>query len=430
MSLSNPRLMRRWRRITLITLFVGYMGYYLCRSDLAVAKPLMLAEPGLGLTKESLGTIDSIGVLAYAVGKIVNGVLADRLGGRALFLGGMGVAAACSVAFGRVSGLGAFAAIWAVNRFAQAGGWPALVAITGRWFPRKSHATVLGVLSMSYLLGDAIARFYLGAFLRAGVSWRGLFEVAAATLAMITLVAFVSLRSGPKSVGLQEADAPTPDEGLIQSTQDTEQVGRRVSLKEQIGPLLASGPFWLICAVNVGLTLIRETFNLWTPTFLREAAGIDPARAAWGSLFFPLVGAVSAVTAGWLSDRLGGRRDRVMVPSLLLLIASLVLLGTVPVQGKPLVAVALTGLVAFFLIGPYSYLAGVSALDLGGRRSAATASGLIDTAGYLGAILSGIGVAALAGRYGWSVAFLVLAGIAAGTTVLAAIMTRRATRAT
>jgi OPA family glycerol-3-phosphate transporter-like MFS transporter len=419
----------RWRRITLITLFVGYMGYYLCRSNLAVAKPLMLDEAGLGLTKESLGTIDSIGVLAYAVGKVVNGVLADRLGGRALFLGGMGVAAVCSVAFGRVSGLGALAAIWAVNRFAQAGGWPALVAITGRWFPKRSHATVLGVLSMSYLLGDAIARFYLGAFLRAGVSWRGLFEIAAATLAMITLVAVVTLRSGPRSVGLEEeSEATTSSEDVGTSARDIEQTGERVSLREQIGPLLASGPFWLICAVNVGLTLIRETFNLWTPTFLREAAGIDPARAAWGSLFFPLVGALSAVTAGWLSDRVGGRRGRVMVPSLVLLIVSLVLLGVVPVQGRPAVAVALTGLVAFFLIGPYSYLAGVSALDLGGRRAAATASGLIDTAGYLGAILSGLGVAALAGRYGWPAAFLVLAGIAAVTTVLAAIMTRRAER--
>ena len=57
------------------------------------------------------------------------------------------------------------------------------------------------------------------------------------------------------------------------------------------------------------------------------------------------------------------------------------------------------------------------ALDLGGKQGASTAAGLIDGAGYLGAILSGYGIGSLAERYGWQKAFISLAAVAGITTV-------------
>ena len=58
------------------------------------------------------------------------------------------------------------------------------------------------------------------------------------------------------------------------------------------------------------------------------------------------------------------------------------------------------------------YPGGVIALDLGGKRGGSTAAGLIDAAGYLGAIVSVYGVARLAEVHGWSAGFRVLAGAA------------------
>jgi phosphonate degradation associated HDIG domain protein len=62
----------------------------------------------------------------------------------------------------------------------------------------------------------------------------------------------------------------------------------------------------------------------------------------------------------------------------------------------------------------------VNALDLGGKRGSSTAAGLIDSAGYLGAVLSGYGIGALAQNYGWSTAFGFLAGVAALTALVTA----------
>src|SRR5438105_14020704 len=89
--------LRRWQGLTLGTLFVGYMGYYVCRSNLSIALPLLLAEyKDAGLTKTHIGDIASFGVIFYAFGKLFNGVLTEYLGGRRMFLFGMFASALCT----------------------------------------------------------------------------------------------------------------------------------------------------------------------------------------------------------------------------------------------------------------------------------------------------------------------------------------------
>ena len=100
-----------------------------------------------------------------------------------------------------------------------------------------------------------------------------------------------------------------------------------------------------------------------------------------------------------------------MVPSILCLTAALGLLAWTDLNGRPTLALVLISTVSFFLIAPYSYLSGVMALDLGGKRSSSTVAGLSDSAGYLGAILSGQAIALIAERFGWSTAFGALSGV-------------------
>ena len=125
--------------------------------------------------------------------------------------------------------------------------------------------------------------------------------------------------------------------------------------------------------------------------------------------------------AGITSDRLKGRHGRVILPSLVLLVLSLILLTTIDVSGKPYLALTLISLVAFFLMAPYSFLSGVMAIDLGGKRGCSTVAGLVDSAGYLGAILSGHTVGMIAEYYGWRMAFGGLAGICC-TAVIAGLI--------
>jgi OPA family glycerol-3-phosphate transporter-like MFS transporter len=411
---TRARRGRVWRTITAGSLLVGYAGYYLCRSNLSVAGPILLADFEVrGFDKAALGLISSAGVLSYATGKSVNGVAVDLFGGRRLFLTGMIGSIAATLAFGASTGLAAFLLIWAVNRFVQSMGWGALVKIASHWYSPHRYGTVMGLLSLSFLFGDAAGRLWLGALVTHGAGWRTVFVASAATLAVIAIVCAATLRDSPRDVGLDE---PAVSNSNLFGSAGAD--SRPDGLRDLLGPYVRSPSFWLVCVVSLGLTLIRESFNAWTPTYLVEVYGLTQGEAAQKSSLFPFVGGFSVLVVGALSDRLQTNRLVIAVPWLSACAIALALIGSGAAMQSERAGLMWLGLVAFTLMGPYSLLAGAMAVDLGGRRGSATAAGLIDTAGYLGAVASGFVVGSVAQRLGWSVVFRLLACVA-GASALA-----------
>src|SRR5262245_9678952 len=170
---SGP--LRRWQTLTGAALLAGYSGYYVCRSNLSVALPAMLADPSAGIDRTSAGLIASAGVLAYAVGKSMTGVAGDFWGGRRLFLLGLLLSVVATLAFSVSAGLTLFLIVWIANRFAQSGGWNGLTKVVAHWFPARHYGAVMSVLSLSFLFGDAAGRYLLGQLLTLGVMWRLVF---------------------------------------------------------------------------------------------------------------------------------------------------------------------------------------------------------------------------------------------------------------
>jgi hypothetical protein len=72
-----------------------------------------------------------------------------------------------------------------------------------------------------------------------------------------------------------------------------------------------------------------------------------------------------------------------------------------------------------------SFLAGGISLDFGGKQGSGTASGLIDGIGYLGGVISGDSMARISVDHGWSGVFLLLAAVAALSSIVAGILLLR-----
>lgn len=394
--------------ITLTLLTLGYAGFYFCRANFSVAKPQLIeylaTHGGLsaGDAKIALGTVASTATLAYAIGKFAAGGLADFWSGRRNFLIGMLGAILCNVAFALSGTIPLFTLAWVLNRFIQSLGWPGAIKVTSGWFRASHYGTAVGILSLSYLFGDAAARGFHGALIAAGFDWQTLFFAAAGLLAVL-LVANVLF--------LQDA-SPTEQEKTSSVEGDRESV---TALH-----LFRNPGFWCVCALSLCFTLARETFNEWTPTYFVEYGLLSKAKAGASSAFFPLLGGVAVVLAGLLSDRLGRRgRATILLLSLPLSAALLGALAIVP-SGSPWI-VPLVSATGFTLIGPYSFLAGALSLDFGGRKAGATASGIIDGVGYLGGVLAGNGMAQISVKLGWQGAFGVLALIALVALIPAAL---------
>jgi OPA family glycerol-3-phosphate transporter-like MFS transporter len=228
------------------------------------------------------------------------------------------------------------------------------------------------------------------------------------------------LRETPEERGL-----PAPETNPLNVYADQERATgeETVGLGAILRPLLKSFPFWMVCLLSLGTTLLRETFNFWTPTYFVQYVGLSVSSAAERSALFPLFGGISVLVAGVLSDKLGlNGRSVVMVGGMTASTVCLVALAHTPGHASQWIPVALVAMVGFLMLGPYSYLAGAMSLDFGGKRGSATAAGIIDGVGYLAGWLSGDTVARVTVAYGWKNAFLALAATALLTSVVALVL--------
>ena len=406
----------------LALLFGGYAAYYFCRADLSVAMPLLVEDLGRrgvghGEAVVRLGEVYSAGVLAYALGKIFLGGLGDIWGGRRSFLIGLGGAVAFTALFSASGTLPVFTIAWIGNRLTQSIGWAGLLKVCSRWFDFSSHGTIVGILSLSYLVGDAVARQCMGSLIGLGYDWQTLFRFAALAVGVMFIANVLFLRESRTELGFQATVANPLN--LYSDAQ-----GEPLRLRTLVVPLLRSRAFLLVCLLSFGCTIVRESFNVWTPVYLRDAVGYDAAHAASLSAVFPALGVVSVLAAGFLGDRCGpnGRPLLLMgglaATAVALLGLMLLRLDLVP----PWAAVLLVGVVALCLLGPYSYLGGAFALDFGGHRAGSVASGIIDGIGYLGGALAGDSVARISVAFGWRGVFMTLASVAAASAVAATVL--------
>ena len=253
----------------------------------------------------------------------------------------------------------------------------------------------MAFVSLSYLFGDFASRLLLGYWVKQKVGWAGLFTYSAIGLALIFLPIAFLLREKPLE-RIKQAEAK-----FVPST-------NRASL-------FLRPDFWMVCMLSFCVTLLRETFNEWTPTYLTEFAKLSKGDAGQASSIFPLLGGISVLLMGFLGDRFSHAESpaqRLKLIPVGLLVSGLLLsvLAFAPNLGSTAI-VFLVGAIAFALIGPYSLLAGATSLDFGGDQSAATASGWIDGVGYFGGIISGMGIGEVAQKWGWGAAMGSLAGL-------------------
>lgn len=156
----------RWQ--VFLSATVGYGIYYVCRLSLNVVKK-PIVDSGT-LTETELGIIGSALFITYAVGKFVNGFLADRVNVRRFMSLGLLAAALVNLILGFSVPSGVFIALWAINGWVQSMGAPAGVVAQSRWIPDKQRGRFYGVWSASHNIGEALT-FILVAAVVSAAGW-------------------------------------------------------------------------------------------------------------------------------------------------------------------------------------------------------------------------------------------------------------------
>lgn len=392
------------QRKTFAVTWITYAGFYLCRKNLSIVLPLLAGAAGLRSIQ--LANIVFGYSLLYAVGQFGFGFLSDRIGPKRVVGAGLLLAAGSNIMMGFHASLVWLLFFACINGVGQSTGWSGLVKNMANWFSYENRGIVMAWWGTNYVLGGFLATAFATWAVAEHSLWpqlgwaRGFFFPAMLLLA----IALLFLTS------IQDTPAQMPSRlGRLQD--QVAAVSDRTSWAD-VKALLCKPSLWTIGISYFFLELCRYGLMFWLPYYMVRQLRYGVETAGYLSSLYELVGIVGALLAGYISDRFNQSR-RAPVSAVMLCGLGLVMLFQPILARSGLagigLAISLAGLLSY---GPDTLLSGAAAQDVGETRSAATASGLIDGIGHLGALFSPYVVISISERCGWDWLFLVFAATA------------------
>ncbi len=394
---------RRWRVNVFAATWMAYAGYYFCRKAFGIVKvPL---KELLQVDDFALAHIWTAYLVAYMCGQFLAGWLGSRYTCRRLLLTGMVVTLLCNVGFGAIVHLGPaaywpFVGLMIVNGFAQATGWPGTIGTLAHWFRREERGGLLGLWATCYQLGSVAAKAFAGfMYVWAGLAWS--FWGASCVLFGIWFLVYFLQRNQPEDLGL--------DAIVVEVTPTSE--GQSPSEGQWTTAVVRS--LMVMGVAYFSFKFLRYALDSWTATVLNERFGLAADDAAYVSVIFDVCGFLGVVAAGYATDRFfASRRAFVAFIMALGMVGSAFFLQTVGVTSVVVFAIGL-GLLGFTLFGPDSLLSGVGAIDVGSKRKAVLAAGIVNGMGSLGPVIQEEAIGYLKTHHSLDAVFLLLVIVAA-----------------
>ena len=385
---------KRLRIQTFLAATFGYALYYVCRLSMGVMKQPLI-DAGL-LNATQLGIIGACLYWAYAVGKFVNGFLADGANIKRFMAAGLVASVAMNFIMGilGVSALNgamanstlfiAFAVCWAINGWAQSMGAPPAIISLSRWFPLRIRGTFYGFFSSSHNIGEGLSFVFVSALVAAfGWKW-GFFGAALAGILGVVIVVFF-LHNSTESKGLPSIET-LAGEAQPQEVSASE---KRAQTRRMQAAVIRNPGVWILAAASAFMYMSRYAINEWGIIFLQEARGYSLTEAGAIVGINPIFGILGTVFSGWLSDAVfkGDRKYPAFVAGILEAIALVLFLFGGPQKWVAILSMVLFGIAIGVLI---SFVGGLMAIDLVPRQATGAALGIVGMASYAAAGLQNV----------------------------------------
>jgi len=352
--------------------------------------------------KTQIGAIITSALAIYGFSAIFNGPIADKIGGRrAMLIGAMG-----TVVFNLLFGLGAylgflgtgeylllyFATVWSLNSYFQSYSALSLIKVNAGWFHISERGVFSAIFGSMIQSGRALV-YAIGPILVVALPWQWMFFVPAGLVSIMALATYKVVRDNPESAGHDPLDVQDASSG------DTEEVSVKYVLKKVFtNPVALTIAFAEFCT-----GFVRHGFEQWFPRYMLEAQHLELNSSVFqkGALAVVVAGIIGALFAGTISDWVfKGRRPPVAFVGYFLQVICLGVIWRAP---------SLPWIIGAFIVNSFaisvvhSMLSGVSSMDFGGKKAAATAAGAFDGMQYIGGSFVGVGMGYLLERFGWGI---------------------------
>ena len=368
---------------------VAYSLYYVCRMSLSVVKQPLIDE-GV-LTAGQLGVIGSALLFVYAVGKFMNGFIADYCNIRRFMFTGLAISAGINLLMGILGIVDSmvalplsvifilFTLLWGVNGWMQSMGSPPGVISLSRWFPQSKRGTFYSIFSASPYLGEFIS-FILTGLIVGAFGWQWGFVVAAAAGGAGTVLILLTVSDTPESQGLPSIQQLSGEQVKTVDKMPTRELQKMIFKHPGI---------WVIALSSAFIYITKYAIAGWGVLFLQKERAFSLEQATQIIAFSAVFGVLGTVLAGWLSDRVVNS-DRIR-PAILSGAVSFVSLALFLFAGGGYMMNILYVSVFSLSIGVlYCIVAGLMAVDIVPRKATGAALGIVGISSYIAAGLQDI----------------------------------------
>ena len=440
----HPPGFRKRRGLNWVALGLLYASSYMCRYNFRFATPGMIAD--FGFTKTQISDMLAIWSLAYGTGQLVNGLLCDRIGGkRSMLIGAIGTIA-INLFFGFASFAGSFSTfslIWLINGWFQSFGAPGMVKINAAWFHRTERGTFAGIFGFMIQLGQVmsaklskaiLAGFAIGGLAVAQGEWRWLFILPPIVTLAVAIFMSIAAKPSPDDAGFP---------GVIEDEIDNS-AGVTVTLKESFKTIFTHPLVWFYACAYACTGAVRTSSDQLAILYFQEQLGMNmkaniPATVAWTLSIMPMAAVAGSLFSGWISDKyFRGHRSPVAMTLYFLeamvisFSAVLLLKGLVgPTPAGILTGCGILIMISLTANSTHSIVGAAAPMDIGGKKMAGFAAGVIDSFQYYGGALSliitGRVLDATKAEHGWLFWYVIMAsfGVLGGIAMFLVIQKQK-----
>ena len=366
---------------------IAYSLYYVCRMSINVVKQPLIDE-GI-LSAGQLGLIGSALLFVYAVGKFMNGFIADYCNIRRFMAVGLFISAVVNLLMGALGFFTSmipmtlvficFAILWGINGWMQSmGSAPGVISLS-RWFPKTKRGSYYSIFSSSPYIGEFIS-YNILAVVVGWLGWQSGFIMAALAGLIGTAIIMIFVSDTPESKGLPSIQAIS---GEQLSKED------KMPTKELQKMILKHPGIWVIALSSAFIYITKYAVAGWGVLFLQKARGFELAEASQVIAFSAAFGVLGTVLAGWLSDRLF-KGDRVKPAVLSGIISTSSLILFLFVGGGFLLNIFYVSLFSLSVGVLYCIVAGLMAVDIVPRKATGAALGVVGISSYVAAGLQDV----------------------------------------